>query len=176
MSSVVFPVFSGLPRWNSAPFLGHHPRAKRSASTVVIVSLKLCLQRKTQVENEAFTLLRLRKIFKRTHGFLIGGFQQTLILGFVVEIHALRQYQCVTCGSSNVTNCVVWNVTLLVRHYQILVESSRWFLWKLLLDLAETMSKKFFRYLLDCLHQGCQTHFSSGANSGKFNLKRAGPM
>jgi len=26
------------------------------------------------------------------------------------------------------------------------------------------------------LEQGCQTRFSSGANSGKFNLKRAGPM
>jgi len=26
------------------------------------------------------------------------------------------------------------------------------------------------------LAQGCQTRFSSGANSGKFNLKRAGPM
>jgi len=25
-------------------------------------------------------------------------------------------------------------------------------------------------------YQGCQTRFSSGANSGKFNLKRAGPM
>jgi len=27
-----------------------------------------------------------------------------------------------------------------------------------------------------CLVQGCQTRFGSGANSGKFNLKRAGPM
>jgi len=29
---------------------------------------------------------------------------------------------------------------------------------------------------LDPLVQGCQTRFSSGATSGKFNLKRAGPM
>jgi len=29
-----------------------------------------------------------------------------------------------------------------------------------------------FYYLM----QGCQTRFSSGATSGKFNLKRAGPM
>jgi len=28
----------------------------------------------------------------------------------------------------------------------------------------------------DALKQGCQTCFSSGANSGIFNLKRAGPM
>jgi len=26
------------------------------------------------------------------------------------------------------------------------------------------------------LEQGCQTRFSSGATSGKFNLKRAGPI
>jgi len=32
-----------------------------------------------------------------------------------------------------------------------------------------------FPHLLT-LTQGCQTRFSSGANSGKFNLKRAGIM
>jgi len=31
-------------------------------------------------------------------------------------------------------------------------------------------------FACDAVAQGWQTRFSSGANSGKFNLKRAGPM
>jgi len=48
--------------------------------------------------------------------------------------------------------------------------------WTLPNILRIIKNPSIFQTQWKTLAQGCQTHFSSGATSGKFHFKRAGPM